>query len=91
MSEENGNAEYEWIVVYTNSSSDVTLWGPNYSTYNWKWLLWFYAPGATITTTNGFNGIISLREVTCEKIIGYANALSFGLIGQTQRVDVKTH
>ena len=91
LTEEGGYSEYEWIVVYTDGAEDITLWGPNYSPYYWRWLLWFYSPGGTITTTYGFDGIVSMREITAKKIIGMADALCFGQAGETQRIDVETH
>ena len=90
LTEENGNSEFEWIVVYTDSAEDIALWGPNYSTYDWWWLLWFYAPDGVIKNAgNGFNGIQSLREVTCKKVAGACFALSYGIHGTLSKCNVE--
>ena len=64
LSDPNTYNKYEWIIVYTDSASDLTTWGPRGAPYILRWLVWFYAPGAMITNTanDGFNGILSIRE-----------------------------
>lgn len=79
LSDPNIYQEFEWIIVYTDSSEDVALWGPCYYPYVFRWLLWFYAPNATITTNGyGLCGIISLREICAKRFNSRSMTFSFG-------------
>lgn len=79
LSDPNTYSKYEWIVVYTDSASDLTTWGPRYYPYVYRWLVWFYAPGATITNDSyGFSGIKSIREFTAKQVNGKSTFFGFG-------------
>ena len=77
LSDPNTYNKYEWIIVYTDSASDLTPWGPKGNPYIFRWLVWFYAPGAIIDTTNaGFLGVRSLREFKAKSLNVSSNFLN---------------